>query len=185
MEQYADLVTRILIEGRTRDDRTGDGVKSVFGANMTFDLIDGFPLVTTKETPFSTILAELLWFVSGSTDIHKLSTITHGHPNHKTIWTANAGVKRDYTRFNGTNIGNMYGRYWRKMPVNTAQSELVLKQEHKPVTQVMPEIQHPIFEYTPLSQQEDRQTDESDVEYAYDILGVSTKNKYRYVIQFP
>ena len=70
--QYLDLIRRILDEGVTRDDRTGTGTKSIFGAQMRFSLHESFPLLTTKRVFWRAIVEELLWFISGSTDAREL-----------------------------------------------------------------------------------------------------------------
>jgi thymidylate synthase len=69
MKQYHDLLQHILESGTDKGDRTGTGTRSVFGYQMRFDLSRGFPLMTTKKLPFTMIASELLWFLSGSTNI--------------------------------------------------------------------------------------------------------------------
>ncbi|MBM3433585.1 MAG: thymidylate synthase [Bacteroidetes bacterium] len=72
MRQYHELMDRVLREGADKSDRTGTGTRSVFGHQMRFDLSEGFPMVTTKKLHLKSILHELIWFISGDTNIRYL-----------------------------------------------------------------------------------------------------------------
>lgn len=79
-QPYLDLLQKIMLEGHDKSDRTGVGTRSIFGAQMHFDLSEGFPIITTKHVPFCLIKSELLWFLRGDTNIKFLLE----HKNH--IW---------------------------------------------------------------------------------------------------
>jgi thymidylate synthase len=114
MKQYQDLIKHVLSNGTDRADRTGTGIKSVFGYQMRFDLQQGFPILTTKKIHWHSVAHELLWFLSGATTTEYLDT------HNVKIWN---GWKTDFPAIGwdkdcdaytipANSIGPMYGKQW-------------------------------------------------------------------------
>ncbi|MDB4976481.1 MAG: thymidylate synthase [Myxococcaceae bacterium] len=107
MQQYHQLVRQVLEQGERRDDRTGTGTLSIFGAMARYDLRQGFPLLTTKKVLWTGVVRELLWFLRGSTNIHE------DLKQHTPIWDAWADERGE--------LGPIYGHQWRRWGAPFAQ----------------------------------------------------------------
>ena len=121
MRQYLDLLQDVLEHGSGRDDRTGIGTISVFGRQLRFNMSDGFPAVTTKALAFRSVVSELLWFLEGSTNEHRLAEIKNDNKPYDqltykekhTIWTDNFDKQGRDLGYADGELGCIYGSQWR------------------------------------------------------------------------
>ena len=125
MKAYLDLLRHIIENGETKDDRTNTGTISSFGHQLTFDLSNGFPAVTTKSLAWKGVVSELLWFLEGSGDERRLAEIRYCKnreeikdlSKYSTIWTDNAENQgKDLGYINNDlkkELGPVYGVQWR------------------------------------------------------------------------
>lgn len=126
MQNYHDLLAKILEQGIDSSDRTGVGTRSLFAEQLRYDLRKGFPAVTTKKLAWKSMVAELLWFIEGSSDERRLAEIQHGtRDGVTTIWTANAMAPywKPKARYEG-DLGRVYGVQWRHWRKTTGWQEI-------------------------------------------------------------
>ena len=118
-KQYLELLQNILDDGNKKEDRTGVGTTSIFGAFIKHDMRKGFPIITTKKSAFKTFVAETLWFLKGSTNVNELRALVHGEENRfngtkKTVWDANYEQQGIFERgYTDGYTGPIYGKQWR------------------------------------------------------------------------
>ena len=126
MKAYIDLLKHILENGDRREDRTNTGTISSFGHQLSFDLSEGFPAVTTKSLAWKGVVSELLWFLEGSSDERRLAEIRFNKKREEltdlrkfsTIWTDNADSQGKDLGYENTELkkelGPVYGVQWRE-----------------------------------------------------------------------
>lgn len=115
--QYENLLEEVLMRGTKRTDRTGVGTVGIFGAQMRFDLSEGFPLITTKEVHFKSVVGELLWFLEGSTNADRLKN-KYG----VRIW--------DEWKDEHGELGPIYGKQWRSWDGKNFQYDQIARVIH-------------------------------------------------------
>lgn len=114
MKQYQDLIKDIFENGYETDDRTGTGTIALFGTKLRWDLTKGFPAVTTKKLAWNACISELLWFLSGSTNVNDLRLIQHDSLiQGKTVWDENYENQAKDLGYHSGELGPIYGKQWR------------------------------------------------------------------------
>lgn len=134
-QAYLDLLRLVLNEGTEKGDRTGTGTLSHFGAQLRFNLADGFPLLTTKKVHFKSIVYELLWFLSGSTHVDYLQE------NGVRIWNEWSTAEQT-ARFNrpAGDLGPVYGHQWRNYGASKSKDGSYNNDGIDQITQVIEQI---------------------------------------------
>lgn len=121
MRQYLDLLQDVLDNGTEREDRTGVGTIATFGRQIRFNMQDGFPAVTTKALAWKAVVSELLWFLEGSTNEHRLAELKNDNKPYDqltykekhTIWTDNFDKQGRDLGYTDGELGCIYGSQWR------------------------------------------------------------------------
>lgn len=142
MKPYHDLLQDILDNGEVRDDRTNTGTISLFGKQLTFDLNEGFPAITTKKLAWKSVVSELLWFLEGTGDERRLCEILHKSRDSSltTIWTGNATADywTDKAQYEG-DLGRVYGVQWRNWTLpKLVPTETLVHQDEQGKWQLLP-----------------------------------------------
>ncbi|MGP5214410.1 thymidylate synthase [Psychrobacter immobilis] len=134
-QAYLDLLHLVLTEGTEKGDRTGTGTLSHFGAQLRFNLADGFPLLTTKKVHFKSIVYELFWFLSGSTHVDYLQA------NGVRIWNEWSTAEQT-ARFNrpAGDLGPVYGHQWRNYGASQRENGSYNNDGVDQITQVIEQI---------------------------------------------
>jgi thymidylate synthase len=144
---YLNALENVLYNGNNRNDRTGVGTKSLFGLQLTFDLKEEFPAITTKKLAWKAMVSELLWFIEGSNDEFRLKEILHGerYIDKKTIWTDNAQapywVNRKLQRHPG-DLGRIYGVQWRRWRKPLIRINKVVLQNHDQLLELIENLKN-------------------------------------------
>ena len=136
-QAYLDLLQYVMTNGTEKGDRTGTGTLSHFGAQLRFDLADGFPLLTTKKVHFKSIVYELFWFLSGSTHVDYLQE------NNVRIWNEWATAEQT-ARFNrpAGDLGPIYGHQWRNYGATKDENGIYNNDGIDQISQVIEQIKN-------------------------------------------
>ena len=146
MKSYLNLLSHILENGETREDRTSVGTISSFGHQLKFDLRDGFPAVTTKKLAWKGVVSELIWFLEGSDDERRLAEIRYNTnrdeltdiDKYPTIWTDNADSQGKNLGYENSSLvkklGPVYGVQWRNWDGKDQIEELLHSLKNNPTS---------------------------------------------------